>query len=250
MLAAFADFVLKRALAQVPTGFSRATLLPKHAQKASQALLEAARQSASDLIVVGAGRSSHRLPFLLGGVARSVIHESDRPVLAYRATEDSPPSGPLRVLLAADPVEPFDMAVDILRQFSWPAGSRGQVLHVIDYVEDERLRHWINHSATPSSFAWNAAMDQEVQTERARVREQLKLLQQRLPDIFHRDEPTLTVGHVVQRIVEAVESEGIDLVVVGGRRRGLVSRLLGSTTEGLLLQAKASVLVLHDASPA
>ena len=69
---------------------------------------------------------------------------------------------------------------------------------------------------------------------------QLKLLQQRLPDIFHRDEPTLTVGHVVERIVETVESEGIDLVIIGGRRRGLVSRLLGSTTEGLLLQAKAS----------
>ena len=171
MLAAFADFVLKRALAIGPAGFSRATRVPAHAQKVSQTLLEAAQQSGSDLIVVGAGRSSHRLQFLVGGVARSVIHESDRPVLAYRSTDDGRPSGPLRVLLAADPVEPFAMAVDILHQFSWPAGSRGQVMHVIDYVEDERLRHWINHSATRSSSAWNAAMDQEVQTgARARVR--------------------------------------------------------------------------------
>ena len=246
MLSAFTDWVLNQARSRVPAGFSCETMVTDRGQDTASALLDAAGQSGSDLIVVGAGRSSRRLPFYLGGVARTVIHQSTRPVLAYRQSEKSPPLGPLKLLLAVDPAESTDVSYAILNQFCWPLGSHGQLIHVLDYVEDERLRHWINHSAPFDISAWNTALDQELEQERDQVRQQLNDLQQRLPTVFQSEAPLLTLGHVVERIVETVERTETDLVIVGGHRPGLIASLLGSTTEGVLLQANASVLVLSD----
>jgi nucleotide-binding universal stress UspA family protein len=248
MITAFTDSVLTQALAQLPEGFARASLVAEQEEPPARALLEAARRTESDLIVVGAGDSSHRLRFFVGGVAHRVIHEADRPVLAYRQKEGPETTGPLHVLLAVDPTETTDQVLTTLHQFTWPVGSRGRILHVTDYIEDERLRHWVDQSADFAATGWQAALDREVSEEHARLREQLATLQQRLPEIFHGEPPLVTVGHVVERIVEVVERDDTDLVILVGHRRGRISRWLGSSTEGVLLQAKASVLVLHGPS--
>jgi nucleotide-binding universal stress UspA family protein len=251
-IAAFTPCVFQQAADLLPADLTCRRVVPEHEHHVGRALLHAAREDGSRLIVVAAGRSSNRLRFFVGGVARSVIHQAKTPVLAHRHRQGKETScdAPLRVLLAVDPADSMDTMATLMEEFSWPTGSRGQLIHVMDYVADERLRHWINESNASNSSAWNDALDREVGDQRLRVREHLQSLSERLPAMFRGNEPILKVGHVVEQIVQVVDSEEIDVVVVGGHHRGPVSRWLGSTTEGLLLQANASILVVHEAADA
>ncbi len=243
MIEAFARDVIQQARAAIPTPLQGKSVSEPQPVSPAQGLLQTAAETGADLIVVGAGRSSQRLRYFVGGVARKVIHEADRPVLACRPTART--SGPRRILLAVDPNEPWQATVELLGQLHWPKGSVGRIVHVIDYVEDERLRNWIIDSDSDVATIWTEAYDQELSGERSRVLESLKNYQQKLPTVFQGHEPLIAIGHVVEQLVKLVESEQADLVVVGGQQRGRLSRWLGSTTEGLLLQANASILVVH-----
>jgi nucleotide-binding universal stress UspA family protein len=60
--------------------------------------------------------------------------------------------------------------------------------------------------------------------------------------------PIAERGHAARLILEHERTLGADLVVIGKRRRSVLeSVLLGSVTRHVLADAKADVLVVHDA---
>ena len=68
-----------------------------------------------------------------------------------------------------------------------------------------------------------------------------------LPEIFHNQEPLVAEGHPSEEILKAVEATGCDLIAVGARGLGFVSRLiLGSTSEKLLARAPCSLLIVRE----
>ena len=122
-------------------------------------------------------------------------------------------------------------------------------MHVLDYVEAERLKEWIDRAGSEASSTWTRAYVQQIEQERQRAEETLLRLRDQLPALFHAQPPLVVHGHVVEQIIKTVEAEAIDLVVVGARQLGPLARLLGSTTEGLLLQAPCAILLVHGQDP-
>jgi nucleotide-binding universal stress UspA family protein len=242
-LEAFTDQTVGQAIDALPRGISAEPINITGASSPSAGIQQAADAQDADLVVVGAGRSSQRLQFFVGGVARDILHRCPRSVLACR--ENARLEGPLRVLVAIDPDEATEGISQLINQLAWPAGTTARVLHVMDYVEDERLRNWLIETESEVVGDWAEAYEAQQGGERVRAMELLVAFQQRLMPTLQTREPVIEIGHVVETIVARVQSENIDLVIVGGRCRGRFSRLLGSTTEGLLLQSPASLLVVH-----
>lgn len=240
---AFSNQVIADAIKVLPSGLQAERIVISGNPLPASGIRQAADAFDAELVVVGAGRSSTRLQFFVGGVARDVLHRSPRSVLACR--QQARLDGPLRVLIAADPHESGSGIPDLLSILAWPPETTTKILYVMDYVEDERLRNWLIDSESDVVGDWAAAYEQEIGGARAQAMELLVDLQHQLPSAMNAFAPEIAIGHVVEQIVRCVEKEQIDLVVVGGRCRGRVSRLLGSTTEGLLLQAPASLLVVH-----
>jgi nucleotide-binding universal stress UspA family protein len=83
--------------------------------------------------------------------------------------------------------------------------------------------------------------------ETERVREDLLRYFGELPAIFQGHNPIVLQGSAAQQILNTVESEEIDLVVVGARGLGPVERVfVGSTSEHVLTHAPCSVLVVRQ----
>ena len=207
-------------------------------------ILAAAQQTDSDLITVAAQNASERLSFFVGGVAHALANRADLPVLLYRPSERQT-NGPLNVLYAVDDATCSDEIRDLLARFDWPADSVGRVLHVLDYAEAERLNEWIQSRGSDEANGWSRAYSDEVDSERRETLQRLESIRADLPSIFHKHPPIVVHGHVVDQILAAIDSESIDMVVVGTPKLHAIARLLGSTTEGLILRARCSILVVH-----
>ena len=65
--------VFQRAVELLPDGLKFRHVVPEGEQHAGRALLQAAREAASRLIVVSAGRHSHRLRCFVGGRHRGAV---------------------------------------------------------------------------------------------------------------------------------------------------------------------------------
>ena len=243
--AALIDRVFAEAYEYLPDPFhSQAQTMEGHGRP-DRALLLAAEETDADLIVVGAQSGSHRLRFLMGGVARSVAHDAQLPVLVYRQHSASDDPRRLNVLFAASDTPECERAATVLRGMSWPPGAAGHLMHVLNYVEAERLKEWIDRAGSEASATWTQAYVQQIDQEQQRASATLLRLRDQLPPPFQHRPPRVVHGHVVEQIVKTVEAEAIDLVVVGARQLGPLARLLGSTTEGLLLQAPCAILLVH-----
>ena len=114
--AALIESVLAEACQSLPEAFQAQVQTLAGQQRPDRGLLLAAEQTHSDLIVVGAQSGSHRLRFLMGGVARSVAHNAQRPVLVYRSPPESDEPAPLKVLFAASDTPECEQATALL----WP----------------------------------------------------------------------------------------------------------------------------------
>ncbi len=241
---AFARDVFEEATRQLPAALQSRVETVVTQQKPVEGLISTAQQTGSDLIAVAAQNASARLSFFVGGVAHALANQADLPVLLYRATKRSA-GDPVNVLYAVDDATCRHEIRELLGGFRWPTNSVGRVLHVLDYAEAERLNDWIRSTGSDEANGWTRAYSDEVENERRETLERLDSFRLELPPIFH-EHPTIVVhGHVVDQILSAIESESIDLVVVGAPKLHAIARLLGSTTEGLILRARCSILIVH-----
>jgi nucleotide-binding universal stress UspA family protein len=68
-----------------------------------------------------------------------------------------------------------------------------------------------------------------------------------LPTMFQGRAPLIVPGHAAEQILKAIDSNDIDLAVLGARRQGPVRRLfLGSTSTHIVNHAACSVLIVRE----
>lgn len=212
-------------------------------QRASRGLVAAVSDWRADVVCVGSRGLGPIKSLLLGSVATAIVQSVHVPILVVRAKRQPPANG-VRVLLAYDPTNAAEQAA-ALQSFSWPAGSVGQVISVIDSMPAP-LPSWMEHRArSADAEAMSQAWVQGHQEEKRRIAEQLAAFNQTLPEIFHASTPLVAEGHAAEQILHAATQSQTDLIVVGKTSRSLYQRvMLGSTSQAVLQQADCSVLVV------
>lgn len=242
---ALANAVFAQATEGLPAGFSSCEKITG-SQSPSHGLLVAADSWRADLIAVGARGLGPVQKLLVGSVSRSVAETSALPVLVVRGS-DAPPSAGLRVLMAVEQRTPFDDVAAVLNRFTWPAGSVGKLVTVIESMFAGEIPRWLAEKARDAE---TEAMAQtwvtEHEAERQQTATRLAGLRAQLPAPFHAPEPIVAEGNPTEQILAAAAAESADLLVVGALSTGRLARLLmGSVSHKLLTHAHCSVLVVH-----
>lgn len=208
-------------------------------------LIVAADEWRADLIAVGARGIGPMKRLTLGSVSSSVVQTSTRPVLVIReraaASRDL-----LRILLADDGSETSRDAGSLLGRFTWPAGTEGYLLHVVESFFAGELPPWLLERARDSQTeAMARQWYEEHQAACDAKRRELLAYREQLPDIFQGRDPLIAEGHSADQIIQTIESEHIDLAVLGTRGQGAWRRLLiGSTLDRVLKHAPCHVLAV------
>lgn len=243
---ALAESVFKEAEKRLSAEIREVTESRVGIQLPADELLAAAEAEKADLIAVGAHGEPRRLQLFVGGTARHVIHHAQQPILVIRG--DRLPETGMKVLVACGPSEVWRDAAEVLRDFSWPAGTSCYLFHVLEAMSEEYCRA-LTAQTQPSDlrtvleeYRANVAM------QKSRCHERLAADREGLPTLVREAEPVVVQGHTLEEIVEFVNRNAIDLVVVNARQLGPMRRLLGSTTEGLLAQCPCSMLIVHQQS--
>lgn len=195
----------------------------------SEALTAAAREF--DLVVVGA-RGLHPLrDFALGTTAERLVRRSPVPVLVVKR----PAAGPYRQALA-----PTDFSSDARAALAFAARLAPQAtLHVLHAYEPP-FEGTLRLASVPQA---------QIEQHRSEVRDaahaamEAMLAELGLPAT--RIRRSLEAGYPPERMTQAAERLGADLVVLGKHGKGLVEELLvGSVTLHALSRAQCDVLVV------
>jgi nucleotide-binding universal stress UspA family protein len=213
-------------------------------------VLLAAEDWRAELVAVGARGLGPIKKLVLGSVSRAVAHEAPVPVLVVRSQDDDTATRPLRVLLAYDGSECSQQAAQILARFSWPPGTVGRTMVVIESLLVGEVPQWLQEKArSADSEAMAQAWVQEHEAEKESNRAELAKFCGQLPEPFRHQPPIVAEGHAAEKILEAIAAEAIDLVVVGAHSRGPIERMLmGSVSGKVVAHAPCSVLVVRQHS--
>lgn len=184
----------------------------------TEAVLAAARQLDTDLVVLGTHGRSGLNRLLLGSVAERVLRVCDRPVLTVRAPMGHRPweHGPQRILC---PVNFTDVSQHALDWAQTLAARFEAELVLLTAVEDG------DADAARASMA--ASCEATACRTRGVVRE----------------------GEAASQILQAVDEEAADMIVIGARHRPfLETTILGTTSVRVGRHAPCPVLTIRAGS--
>lgn len=241
-----AQAVFEQADGALPPGLAATRETITGSQTPSHGLLAAADSWKADLIAVGARGLGPVQKLLVGSVSRSVAETSGLPVLVARAPQAPPRSG-LRVLMAMEEHTPLDEVAAVLRQFTWPTGSVGKLVTVIESMFAGEIPRWLAEKARDAETeAMAKVWVEEHEADRQHAATNLSALRGKLPAPFQTAEPIVAEGNPTEQILATAAAQSADLLVVGARSTGRLARLLmGSVSHKLLTHAPCSVLVVH-----
>jgi len=245
---ALADAVFNEARTYLPAPLGDTSSSVVGTRTPRDGLLITADETRADLVVVGSHGAGGWTAPAFGGVGRALAHSATIPVLVVRtATGDVAASG-LRVLLACDGSTASKQAAALLSKFTWPEGSVGKVISVVESVFQGQVPPWLADRAREADTeAMAKAWVDEHEEEMRQIQNDLTNFCHQLPPMFQGHPPILVEGQPADRIIKAVGSEGSHLVVAGARGLGPVSRLLlGSTSDRLLGHVPCSVLIARE----
>jgi nucleotide-binding universal stress UspA family protein len=174
------------------------------------------------LIVLGAPSRGSFARLRLPSVAQAVVHQTDRPTLIVPGSDSVAPSVnvPFRRVLAAIDFSPASMsALDEAYRIVRQDGAMMRLLHVLDIGQPPAPRLTFEFPVVDY-----AELLRKDATRRLR---QLSPLSQELDGRVH---VHVAVGLVFDQIVRNANEMDADLVVLGVTKRGVLGRLLGSTT--------------------
>jgi nucleotide-binding universal stress UspA family protein len=219
-------------------------------------LLELADEREVELIAVGFRGTSLFEQLMLGSVSRAVVHTARVPVLVVKTqpADDGrveKPAGAgdkrLRVLATHDGRVVAERIAAVLGEIEWPSIAEGWVMTVVQPMFISELPDWLQQKARDPDVAkiaeaWRNEHEQNVEA----ARKELEQFQKMLPACFGNNAPIVSQGRPAEQILAMLEKTTFDLVVVGSRGRGSVTRLLlGSTSSQVLGAAPCSVLVVR-----
>ena len=217
-----------------PRGRARGEVIEDDAR---DAIVGTARDSGADLVLLGARGLGAVARFLLGSVSLAVAREATCPVLVCKGSAREVRS----VTVALDGSDHARHALDWLTtSLALPRATR---IRLVGVVEPERYP-----ATAPGAFADTLrAAVAAVETERrAALEGELSNIANGLRGRWPETETAVIVGIPAEAIVQDAERTGADLVVVGARGTGGVSRLLlGSVSEAVLTHAACPVLVVR-----
>jgi nucleotide-binding universal stress UspA family protein len=203
--------------------------------RASTAILDEARTSRADLIVVGGRGHGMIESMLLGSVSAEVVDHSATPVLVARmSTVD-------RIVLAWDGSSVASRAVEVLRR--WPVFRKAAVC-VVSVAE---IVHpwWTGFPpADPDDLT---TISEAADASRARHGELARTMAAELREAGLSAEADPREGDVAAEILHSAADFGADLIALGTRGRSDLERLvLGSVARNVLQHARWSVLLVPE----
>jgi nucleotide-binding universal stress UspA family protein len=203
---------------------------------AARETVEAAREAAAELILVGGDGESGHAGFPIGRVARNVARLATCPVLVARST----PARLRRVVIAVDESEYSRRCVELLARFPLPGDVQFHVLSVVRPYDP---------------FAGIAPDDpvgfrEEVKAERERRRRTAERLVARAASTLEsrgRGATTeVRVGDPAAEILSAAAERKAGLVAAGARGVSLIEGLrMGSVADRLLHAAPCPLLIVR-----
>jgi nucleotide-binding universal stress UspA family protein len=220
------------------------TLTARHGNPA-KAILEHAASSAGspELIVLGAPTRGGFGRLWSPSVAQAVVHHTDRPTLVVPGSYslESSVKVPFRRVLVPIDFSPastsaLDEAYRIIRQ----DGSSMRLLHVVDIARQQVPRPTLEFPFVDYT-----------ELLREHATRQLRRLLPLSQELHGRVHPHVSVGLVFDQIVRNANEMAADLVVLGVTKRGVLGRLLGSTTAYALGRVGRPILAVpagHDES--
>jgi nucleotide-binding universal stress UspA family protein len=206
---------------------------------AEASIVDRARETGVDLIVVGSRGSRGLTRFLLGGVAAAVARFAPCSVEIVRAAESSkPPHGAMKILLATDGSEYSQLAARSIAERPWPEGTSIRALSVAELsLPLLEMPYFLPHTMEKLR---GEAMQRAEEAEMA--------AEETLANAGLEESGTVAVptGTPKEVILENAEEWGADLIVCGSHgRRGLSRFLLGSVSAAVATHAKCSVEIIR-----
>jgi len=235
--------LFEEACSLLPGGFSKPTEMIASSKSAAVGLLEAAAGWHADLLVVGARGQGSVERFLLGSVSRAVVHGANLPVLVVRGVTPAD-RGP-RALVCHHPASAATVAA-LLGRLRWPDNTAGSVIGVTESLLAGPLPSWLEKTVRdPDTAAIADAWQHEHDSDVAAIVTSLETFQSTLPAAFRSQAPIIVEGNPGEQILARSKQDGVDLIVIGRTPSDTLTRwLLGSTSEAVLTNATASVLII------
>ena len=190
----------------------------------AMALLDTAQAVDADLLIVGSTRHDRFPLSLLGSTARTIVRQTERPVLMVRSDRSASPE---RVLLATDLSPASARAIEVALKLTEAQSPAVRALLAVD--ETPQLLS-VEHEGLGALAAEKlGAFLEEVVGGRS-------------------IEKTVRHGRPTEMILQEAEEWGADLIALGTHgRKGFERFLLGSVAERILGAADCHVLIARHA---
>lgn len=201
------------------------------------AILEHAAQH--DLLIMGTQGRRGLEALVLGSTAERVVRHSAQPVLVLKAGQNI--DAPKRILVPIDFSNHARLALTTAASLGKALSAEVVAFHVIkkmpiiDGFEGLALSYGGDSVRSYEQFALEHA------------EKELDLFLSQTPG--HEAKKRVVHGDPVKEVLSTIESQAVDLVVMGRQGRRVLGLDLGSTALKVLRGAQVPVLVVHDPTP-
>jgi nucleotide-binding universal stress UspA family protein len=207
-------------------------------------IIEHAKETGTDLVVVGAHSSSGIAGFLLGSVANTVLRMAHCSVEVARHMPRPPGQQGMRVLLAVDESDYSTAAARVIAARPWPQGTEVRVMSAVDLAPS------FLQSAFEPPFVDTKGMEELREQAVERAETCITEAREILSDAGLRTSEYLSVllEDPKKAILDEAKNWNAELIVVGSHgRRGFQRFMLGSVSEAVAMHANCTVEIVRAA---
>lgn len=203
---------------------------------AKAVIIDRARETGADFVILGSRGASGLTRFVLGSVAAAVARFAPCSVEIVRAA----PSGEagMKILLATDGSECSQLAARSVAARPWPAGTVVRALSVAEFSLPLLKVPYFSPGAMENLRADSMRRAEEAEMSAEEI----------LAEAGLQESGTVAVPVAMPKevILQNAEEWGAQLIVCGSHgRRGLSRFLLGSVSEAIATHAKCSVEIIR-----
>ena len=207
-------------------------------------ILDWARSSSTDFVIVGSHGVSALTRFLLGNVATSVLRYAPCSVEVVRARSRKG-ADKMKVLLATDGSKYSERAARSIAERPWPSGTEIRVLSAVELILPA-TRALLEPPFVDSPFVESARAEAMKRSQDA-IAGATEILSATRLNVSESISVLLDTPKVI--ILDEAARWGADLIVSGSHGRHGVDRfLLGSVSEAVAMHAECSVEVIRRAA--